>query len=54
MATAQGTQVSTFADRENTGNLGATQGKLWQYRENVEQVSRKLFWSDYARFLTHR
>ena len=32
MATVQGTWVSTFPDRENTENLGAIKGKLWQYR----------------------
>ena len=32
VAMAQGKQgiwMLTFPDRENTGNLGATQGKLW-------------------------
>ena len=32
MATEQGTWVSAFPDRENTENLGAIKGKLWQYR----------------------
>ena len=36
VATAQGKQgiwLSIFPDRENTGNLGTTQGKFGQHRE---------------------
>ena len=36
VATAQGKQgvwLSIFPDRENTGNLGTTQGKFRQHRE---------------------
>ena len=39
VATAQGKQekegiwLSLFPDRENTGNLGTTQGKFGQHRE---------------------
>ena len=47
MATAQGKQgkqviwLLTFPDRENTGNLVIyffTQGKLWQQKENFENL----------------
>ena len=44
VATAQGKQgiwLLTFPDRENTGNLVNlifTQGKLWQHRENFENL----------------
>ena len=44
VATAQGKQgiwLLTLPDRENTGNLVNlifTQGKLWQHRENFENL----------------
>ena len=44
VATAQGKQgiwLLTFPDRENTGNLVNLifrQGKLWQHRENFENL----------------
>ena len=41
MATAQGKQgiwLSLFPDRENTGNLGTTQGNFRQHREILDNT----------------